>query len=62
MSEGSIIIPKEEYDSLKIKADLFDHYVVTEELTKSEELIIKKALKGPFLTKSEFLKRYKHLN
>jgi hypothetical protein len=61
MSETSIIIPKDEYESLKIKADLFDQYIETEELTKEEEIAISKALKGPFLTKSEFLKRHKYL-
>jgi len=58
---SSISIPKEEYDYLKRKADLFDHFVESEELSKKELQDIKKALKGPFITKSEFLKRYPHL-
>jgi len=57
----TIMIPKEEYDLLKHKADLFDHFVEVEELSKEEIALVKKALKGPFLTKSEFLKRHKFL-
>lgn len=57
----TITIPKEEYDLLKNKAELFDHFVETEELSKGELAGIKKALKGPFLTKAEFLKRHKYL-
>lgn len=57
----TITISKEDYDLLKNKAELFDHYVETEELSKEELTGIKKALKGPFLTKSEFLKRHKYL-
>lgn len=55
------MIPKEEYDLLRNKADLFDHFVETEELSDEELADIKKALKGPFLTKAEFLKRHKDL-
>lgn len=58
----TISIPKEEYDYLKIKADLFDHFIESEELTKEELEKIKKALKGPFLSKAEFLKRHTHLS
>ncbi len=58
----SIIVPKEEYDFLKRKAELFDHFVESEELTKDELAKIKKALKGPFLSKAEFLKRYPYLS
>jgi len=57
----SICIPKEEYDFLKRKADLFDHYVKSERLSKEELNQIKKAMKGPFLSKAEFLKRHPHL-
>jgi len=59
---GTISIPKEEYDELVQKASLFDHYVETEELTSEEFKKIKQAMKGPFLTKSEFLKRYPELS
>ncbi|PIY59815.1 hypothetical protein COY95_05075 [Candidatus Woesearchaeota archaeon CG_4_10_14_0_8_um_filter_47_5] len=58
MSDVKVIIPKEEYDLLKNKADFFDHYIETEELSKKELTKIKKAMKGPFMTKSEFLKRH----
>jgi hypothetical protein len=58
MSEASVIIPKDEYDFLKSKAYLFDQYVETEQLSEEELLQIKNALKGPFLTKAEFLKRH----
>lgn len=61
MSEASVIMPKEEYDLLKSKADLFDHYIENEELDEQELSQVKKALKGPFLTKSEFLKRHPEL-
>ena len=61
MSDTSVIIPKDEYDLLKAKADLFDKYVETEELSDKELIQIKDSLKGPFLTKSEFLKRHPHL-
>ncbi len=60
MSE-SMIIPKDEYDILKNKANLFDRYIKTEELSKEELKKIKKAMKGPFLTKSEFLRRHTEL-
>lgn len=59
--EATISIPKEEYEALMIKATLFDKYVETEELTKEELKQIKEALKGPFLTKAEFLKRHPEL-
>jgi hypothetical protein len=59
---GSIAIPKDEYDLLKHKADLFDRFIETEELSKEELDKIKKAMKGPFLTKSAFLKKHSDLN
>lgn len=58
---STLMIPKQEYDLLKSKADLFDRYVETEELTKEELAIIKEALKGPFMTKSAFLKKHSDL-
>ncbi|MBN1968886.1 MAG: hypothetical protein JW870_05930 [Candidatus Delongbacteria bacterium] len=61
MSDSSIMVPKDEYDMLRTKADLFDHYVETEELSKEELSKVKKALKGPLLTKLEFLKRHPEL-
>lgn len=57
----TITIPKEEYDLLKNKAELFDHFLETEELSKEELAGIRKALKGHLLTKSEFLRRHKYL-
>ena len=57
----TVIIPKEEYDLIKTKADLFDHFIEIEELDKKELAQIKKAMKGPLLTKSQFLKRHKYL-
>ena len=60
--ETSVIIPKEEYDELIKKVSLFDKYVETEELTEEELQQIRKALKGPFLTKAEFLKRHPELS
>ena len=59
---GTISISKEEYDELVQKASLFDHYIETEELTSEEINKIKQAMKGPFLTKSEFIKRHPELN
>jgi len=58
---SSISIPKEEYVFLKRKADLFDSFVESESLTKTELMKIKKALKGPFLSKLEFKKRHPDL-
>lgn len=58
----SIVIPKKEYDFLKKKAELFDHFVESEELTKEELAQIKKSLRGPFLSKAEFLKRHPNLS
>ena len=40
MSDASVMIPKDEYDILKRKAYLFDHYVETEELSKEEKSAI----------------------
>ncbi len=57
----SVSIPKDEYDELVKKAALFDHYVETEELTNEELKKVTEAMKGPFLTKSEFLKRHPEL-
>ena len=62
MSGASVVIPKDEYDLLRNKAELFDHFVETEDLSKDELAKIEKALKGPFLTKAEFLKRHKDLS
>ncbi len=61
MSDASVMMPKEEYDALKRKADLFDHFIETEELSEDELKAVKDALKGPFLTKTEFLKRHPEL-
>ncbi len=54
----TVMLPKDEYDTLLRKAALFDRYVETEELSKAELKRIKAALKGPFLTKAEFLRRH----
>jgi len=53
-----VMLSKEEYDELAKKAALFDQYIETEEITRAELKRIKLALQGPFLTKSEFLKRH----
>ena len=58
----SITVPKEEYDFLKRKAELFDRFVESGELTKGELAQIKKSLEGPFLSKAEFLKRHPYLS
>lgn len=60
MSE-SIAVPKDEYDLLKHKADLFDHFIETEELSKEDLEKIKKAMRGPFLSKGDFLKKHSDL-
>jgi len=62
MSNSTITIPKEEYEKLKSKAELFEHYVETEVLNREELKQIKEALKGPFLTKTEFLKKHPELS
>ena len=60
--DATICLPKDEYDFLKMKADLFDKYVETEELSKDELAQVKKALKEPFLSKAEFLRRHQDFN
>jgi hypothetical protein len=60
MSE-TLIIPKEEYDLLKNKADLFDRYIEVEELSDKKLKQIKKAMKSSFLTKSEFIRKHPKL-
>ena len=57
----TVNIPKEEYDELVRKANLFQHFVETEELSKEDMAQIRTALKGPFMTKSEFLKKHPEL-
>jgi hypothetical protein len=57
----SVVIPKDEYDVLKKKAEFFDQYLETEDLSSEEIAKVKDALKGPFLTKAEFLKRHQDL-
>ena len=54
----TVVIPRDEYDFLRSKAKLFDKYIENGELSKSELAMIKKALKGPFLTKGAFLKKH----
>ena len=61
MSDATICLPKGEYDMLRTKADLFDKFIETEELTNTELNQVKKALKGPFMTKSEFLTKHSEL-
>ena len=58
MTETSIRISRDEYNMLKKKADLFDHFVETEELSSKELQKIERAMRGPFMAKSEFLKRH----
>lgn len=57
----SMILSKKEYAVLKYKADMFDQYIETEELSEKELNEINNALKGNFLTKAEFLKRHQEL-
>lgn len=57
----TITIPQDEYNLLKNKAELFDHYVETEELKDDELARIKLALKGNFYSKEDFLKKHKYL-
>jgi|TARA_Y100000310_G_scaffold309740_1_gene354181 hypothetical protein len=60
--KDAITISKQEYDTLKNKADLFDHIIEIEELSEEELSHVKKALKGPFITKSDFLKKHNYLS
>ena len=60
--QSSITLPTQEYEELVRKATLFDHYLETEELTDEELRLIEEAMKGPFLTKAEFLKRHPELS
>ena len=59
--EDTISLSMDEYEELLRKASFFDHYIETEELTKDELKAIKEALKGPFMTKKEFLKKHPEL-
>lgn len=54
-------LSKEEYDLLKYKANIFDYYIETEELTKQELSKIRTALKSKTLSKDEFLKYHPEL-
>ncbi len=60
--EDTINITMDEYEELLKKANLFDHYIETEELTKEEIKAVNEALKGPFMSKKEFLKRHPELS
>jgi len=61
MNNATVVIPKDEYDIIRNKANLFDQFIENEELTAGELKQIKKALKGPFLTRNEFLNRHPEL-
>jgi K+/H+ antiporter YhaU regulatory subunit KhtT len=56
-----VTLRKEEYEMLRTKAELFDHLVETDEITDEELAKVKKALRGPFLKKTEFLKKHPEL-
>jgi len=56
-----ITIKKKDYLELKEKAEMFDRYIETEELSDEESKQIKKAMKGPFISEEEFLKRHPEL-
>lgn len=58
---STISVSKQEYDDLVRKASLFEQYIENEELSEEELTQIHKALKGPFLSKTEFLKRHSDL-
>lgn len=58
----TVTLPKDEFDVIANKARLFEHYVETEELPATELKQIKKALKGPFLSKKTFLKKHPELS
>ena len=57
----SITLPREQFELLKRKAELFDHYVETEECSAEELQRIHDALNGPFLSEAEFRKRNPNL-
>jgi hypothetical protein len=59
--DRKIMIPRDEYMELKEKAELFDRYIETDEFSKDEITKIRKALKGPFITEAEFLKKHPEL-
>lgn len=61
MEDGCVTVSREEYDVLRSKAEFFDRYIETEELTKEETEQVKKALKGRFITKDQFLKKHSAL-
>jgi len=57
----TMILSKEEYNLLKYKANIFDHYIETEELTKKELSKIQNALKSNMISKDDFLKKHPEL-
>ncbi len=61
MTSDTISIPRKEYESLRKKATLFEHFVESEKLTKEELESIQKALNGQTFSKSEFLKKHADL-
>jgi hypothetical protein len=50
----TVTIPREEYEIMKRKAELYDE----EELTPEELAQVDKAAKGPHITHEEFVKRH----
>lgn len=61
MVAQTITISKKKFEELQKKAQLFDSYVANEEISKEELAAIKEALKGPFLSKEDFLAQHPHL-
>ena len=59
--DATVRVSKTEYDELVKKASLFDHFIETEELTKTELAQVKKAMQGKKLSKASFLRRYPDL-
>ena len=54
--DGKIILSEKEYNSLKTKAQFFDELAEDDDLSTSEKKRIKKASRGPFMSKDTFLK------
>lgn len=58
MPANTITISSKEYKLLKYKSKVFDHFIETEQLSKDEIDKIRIALKGPFVSEEEFIKRH----
>ncbi len=58
----TVTLQKEEYETLKHKAELLDNIIETEGLTEEEIMQLEEARLGKSFTEGEFLKKHPELN